>query len=74
MTNQRIRGSAPHPTWAARIVGAGRRILAEAVAEIARLNRAGLDADTLIGRSRRDRVRIVAAALSQGRNHPTRCC
>lgn len=74
MNHQRIPGGSRHTKWAARIANAGKRILREAIAEVARLNRAGVDADRLIGRSRRDRARIVAAALSQRRNHPSPCC
>lgn len=73
MNHQRIPDSA-HRTWAARIADAARRILREAIAEIARLNRTGLDADTGIGKSRRDRARTVAAALSRRHNRPARCC
>jgi len=74
MNHPRILGGTRHTKWAAQIAVTGRRILREAVAEIERLNRTGLDADWLIARSRRDRARIVAAALSQRRNHTTPCC
>jgi hypothetical protein len=72
--NTRIPIGAPHTTWAARIADTARRILREAVAEIARLNRAGLDDHTLAGKSRHDRARTVAAALAHRHDGPTRCC
>jgi hypothetical protein len=61
-------------TGAARIAEAARRILREAVAEIARVNRTGLDTATLTGKSRRDRARTVAIALAHRHDGPTRCC
>ena len=72
--NQRIRIRAHHTTWAARIADTVRRLLREAVAELARLNRAGLEADKLIGKSRRARARTVAEALSHRHGDTNRCC
>jgi hypothetical protein len=71
--NRRIRIYANH-TWATQIADAARRLLREAVAEIARLNRAGLGADMLVGKSRRDRARIVATTLSRRHGDTNRCC
>jgi hypothetical protein len=71
--NRRIRIHANH-TWATQIAEAARRILREAIAEIARLNRAGLDTNTLVGKSRRDRAQSVAAALSYRHGDVNRCC
>jgi hypothetical protein len=51
-----------------------RRLLREAIAELARLNRTGLDTATLTGKSRRDRARTVAIALAHRHDGPTRCC
>jgi hypothetical protein len=72
--NSRIPIGAHHTTWAARIADTVRRLLRESVAELARLNRVGLEADKLIGKSRRDRARTVAAALSHRHDDINRCC
>jgi hypothetical protein len=71
--NRRIRIHTNH-TWATQIADAARRILREAVAEIARLNRAGLEANMLVGKSRRARAQTVAAALSYRHGDVNRCC
>ncbi|MEA2647572.1 MAG: hypothetical protein QOG61_7 [Candidatus Binataceae bacterium] len=72
--NQRIRILAHHFTWVRQIVDVVRRLLREAIAELARLNRTGLDTATLTGKSRRDRARTVAMALAHRHDGPTRCC
>jgi hypothetical protein len=51
-----------------------RRIVREAGAELARLNRAGLSADALAGKSRSARARIVSAMLAQRHDGHHRCC
>src|SRR6267154_2866447 len=61
--NQRIRILAHHFTWVTQIADVVRRLLREAVVELARLNRTGLDAHALAGKSRRDRARTGAMAL-----------
>jgi hypothetical protein len=70
---RRIRIHANH-TWASQIADVARRLLREAVAEIARLNRAGLEVDTIIGKSRRARAQSVVAALSDRHGDINRCC
>ena len=60
--------------WTAQIAATARRILREAVAELARLNRAGPGVDALAGKSRSDRARTVAAALSHRHDGHCRCC
>jgi hypothetical protein len=74
--------SAPHAqllgTLAARIIRAAltglRRIIREAAAELARINRAGLRLDALAGRPRRARARLVAATLARRHHRVERCC
>ena len=51
-----------------------RRIIREAGAELARLNRAGLSAEALAGKSRRARARIVSAVIAQRHDGHHRCC
>lgn len=70
----RIPIGARSPSWTAQIAATARRILREAGAELARLNRAGLGADALAGKSRSDRARTVAAALSHRHDGHSRCC
>ncbi len=72
--NQRIRIRTHRTAWVTQIADAVRRLLRESVAELARLNRAGLEADTLIGKSRGYRARTVAAALSHRHGDTNRCC
>jgi hypothetical protein len=72
--NQRIRILAHHFTWVTQIADVVRRLLREAVVELARLNRTGLDPHTFAGKSRRDRARTVAMALAHRHDGPTRCC
>jgi hypothetical protein len=50
------------------------RIFNEAGAELARLNRIGLRDDALAGKSRRERARTVADALSRRHAGHRRCC
>ena len=51
-----------------------RTLLRDLRAEIARLNRAGVAAETLKGRSRRERARLVKAAVAARHHGHTRCC
>jgi len=52
-----------------------RTLLRDLRAEMARLNRAGVSAETLKGRSRRERTRLVKRALAERHHHGhTRCC
>jgi hypothetical protein len=51
-----------------------RTLLRDLYAEMARLNRAGVAAETLTGRSRRERARLVKAALATRHYGQTRCC
>jgi hypothetical protein len=51
-----------------------RTLLRDLRAEIARLNRAGVAAETLKGRSRRERARLVKAAVTARHHGHTRCC
>jgi hypothetical protein len=60
--------------WVQRIATTVRSILGQAGAELARLNRAGLNAEALAGKSRRDRARAVMAALSRSHRGHHRCC
>ncbi len=50
------------------------RVIREAAAELARINRAGLGPDTLAGLSRRARARLVTAALARRHHRQDRCC
>lgn len=72
--NRRMQLTTNLGEWAARMANAARRVLREAVAELVRLNRAGLAADELIGKSRSDRGRTVAIALAHRRGDINRCC
>jgi hypothetical protein len=56
------------------IIAGTRRIIREATTELARINRAGLGADVLDGKSRGDRARIVASSLSRRHKGHHRCC
>jgi hypothetical protein len=51
-----------------------RTLLRDLRAEMARLNRAGVAAETLKGRSRRERARLVKAAVAGCHHGHTRCC
>ena len=51
-----------------------RTLLRDLRAEIARLNRAGVAAETLKGRSRRECARLVKAAVAARHHGHTRCC
>jgi hypothetical protein len=51
-----------------------RRMIHEAAAELARINRAGLSPDALAGLPRRARARLVTAALADRRDGHNRCC
>ena len=51
-----------------------RTLLHDLRAEMARLNRAGVAAETLTGRSRRERARLVKAALADRHQGLARCC
>jgi hypothetical protein len=51
-----------------------RTLLRDLYAEMARLNRAGVTADSLKGRSRRERARLVKRALAARHHGHTRCC
>jgi hypothetical protein len=51
-----------------------RTLLYNLRAEMARLNRAGVAAETLRGRSRRERARLVKAAVAARHHGHTRCC
>jgi hypothetical protein len=51
-----------------------RTLLHDLRAEMARLNRAGVAAETLKGRSRRERTRLVKAALADRHQGLARCC
>jgi hypothetical protein len=51
-----------------------RSLLRDLYAEMARLNRAGVAADSLTGRSRRERARLVKAAVAARYRGDTRCC
>jgi hypothetical protein len=54
-------------------VGVG-RIVHEAAAELARINRAGLSPDALAGLPSRARARLVTAALAHRHDGRNRCC
>jgi len=70
------------PAWLAAIahriirdaLAGARRIIREAGAELARINRAGLSAEALTGTPRRARVRMVTAALARRHDGHNRCC
>ena len=64
----------PAPSAPRNLLAALRRILREAAAELARINRAGLRPDALAGRPRRARARLVAAALTRLHRGTHRCC
>ena len=49
-------------------------LLRDLYAELARLNRAGVAADSLKGRSRRERARLVKAAVAARHHGHSRCC
>ncbi len=51
-----------------------RTLLRDLRAELTRLNRAGVAAHELKGRSRRERTRLVKAALATRHYGQTRCC
>jgi hypothetical protein len=51
-----------------------RTLLRDLYAEMARLNRAGVAAETLKGRSRRERARLVKAAVTARHHGHSRCC
>ena len=51
-----------------------RRIIREATAELARINRPGLGPDTLPGQPRGSRARLVIAALARRHHRADRCC
>ena len=51
-----------------------RTLLRDLYAEMARLNRAGVAADSLTGRSRSERARLVKRALAERHHGHTRCC
>ena len=51
-----------------------RKLLRDLYAELARLNRAGVAADSLKGRSRRERARLVKAAVAARHHGHSRCC
>jgi hypothetical protein len=56
------------------VFATARRIVREAGAELARLNRVGLSAEALAGKSRRARARIVSAVIAQRHDGHHRCC
>ena len=78
----RARGAALTAQIGAQIVGQtvgqfaaiARRIMREAGAELARLNRAGLSAEALAGKPRSARARLVTAALAHRHDGHHRCC
>ena len=51
-----------------------RTLLRDLYSELARLNRAGVAADSLKGRSRRERARLVKAAVAARHHGHSRCC
>lgn len=51
-----------------------RTLLCDLRVEMARLNRAGVTADSLKGRSRRERARLVKRALAEHHHGRSRCC
>jgi hypothetical protein len=51
-----------------------RTLLRDLYSELARLNRGGVAAETLKGRSRRERARLVKAAVASRHHGHTRCC
>jgi hypothetical protein len=51
-----------------------RTLLRDLRAEMARLNCGGVAAETLKGRSRRERARLVKAAVAERHHGQIRCC
>ncbi len=51
-----------------------RTLLRDLRDEMARLNRAGVAADSLKGRNRSERARLVKRALAERHHGHTRCC
>ena len=51
-----------------------RTLVRDLHAEVARLNRAGVPADALIGRTRRERARVVKSAFAGRHNGHNHCC
>ena len=72
--NRRLQLPANYSGWVAGIANVARRLVREVVAELVRLNRTGLAADTPVGKSRSDLGRIVAAALAHRNDDINRCC
>ncbi len=51
-----------------------RTLLRDLYAELARLNRGGVAAETLKGRRRRERARLVKRSLAERHHGHSRCC